>query len=340
MSTQPVEMFIDDVSLSSSLFTSIADIEFQATTRGGRRMDAILRGQAAYRDTTVGVGSALSEIGNNVGGLGGLGLALIGVAVQGAGGAMSPEADTRAWETLPREYEVYALNLPSGEHKAIFEQNVYFELRSRISHSFVISDPKDVAVVFAPPSLHGLYSSHCEEEIKLSSRDKNSGAGSIIVTPPLGLERIERFSAHSEKDDVEACAPDVKRMMRKIKRALKNKNIPSYLVNHQEILNTRSQYTSPAQLALQVELNGLEVDNGKKQKIYTATYDMRLINTSTGKAEYSSILTGTFSGEETSATKGFYGSLSNAVEKFISEKEFAHALKRVNSGMMSLQTKN
>jgi hypothetical protein len=94
-------------------FVPMEDIYYQATTRGGREIDKVLQGKVAFKQTTGGVGSALTDGGVAVqqinalaGGGGTLGGIAAGVsAIGGIALLMSananPTADTRTWTSLP-----------------------------------------------------------------------------------------------------------------------------------------------------------------------------------------------------------------------------------------------
>ncbi|WP_051237381.1 hypothetical protein [Ottowia thiooxydans] len=89
-----------------------ADLGFQATTRGGRPIDAVLDGKAAFKDgaqstanVAGAVGAAAMDIGlasgnNNAAGLGLLGL-FAGLVAQGVAASTQTQADIREWEQLP-----------------------------------------------------------------------------------------------------------------------------------------------------------------------------------------------------------------------------------------------
>lgn len=99
-----------DVTLSSPILA--ANLNYQAMTRGGRPVDAILNGKAEWKSNTEAASNALTEVGyaatlegalTNNQNLADAGE--IGMAVGLVGGlfsmAMTPAADTRAWTTLP-----------------------------------------------------------------------------------------------------------------------------------------------------------------------------------------------------------------------------------------------
>ena len=115
-----------------SLNVSVApsdDVNFQATTRGGRVMDHILGNKAVFKATTDTVGNVAL-----VGGLAtaaasndrtaqqvGLGIALAGLATKLVSAASKPEADTRMWDNLPQFISFAQLTLPPGQHTATVE---------------------------------------------------------------------------------------------------------------------------------------------------------------------------------------------------------------------------
>jgi tetratricopeptide (TPR) repeat protein len=105
------------------------DVNFQATTRGGRVMDHVLGKKAAFKSAT-GTAGDVALIGGlataaasnnrttqNVG----LGIALAGLISKGISAATTPEADTRTWDNLPQFISFAALQLPPGEHVVTVE---------------------------------------------------------------------------------------------------------------------------------------------------------------------------------------------------------------------------
>lgn len=104
----------------------IDDLNFQATTRGGRVMDHVLANKAVFKSATDAFGTAAilggaitashrgsQEIG--------LGLLAAGVLSKVVASATTPQADTRTWENLPQYISFAALELPPGTHVATVE---------------------------------------------------------------------------------------------------------------------------------------------------------------------------------------------------------------------------
>jgi len=109
------------------------DLNFQATTRGGRVMDHVLANKAVFKKTTDTLGDAAIISGSilaatqsgqhNAGDEIGLGLVLAGVASKLISAATTPEADTRAWDNLPQFISFATMKLSPGEHAVTVEFN-------------------------------------------------------------------------------------------------------------------------------------------------------------------------------------------------------------------------
>ena len=102
------------------------NVEFQATTRGGRVMDHILGNKAVFKSATDTAGNVAL-----IGGLAtamasnnrtaqevGLGIALAGLVSKVISAATVPAADTRSWDNLPRYLSFASVPLPPGQHVA------------------------------------------------------------------------------------------------------------------------------------------------------------------------------------------------------------------------------
>ena len=107
------------------------DVNFQATTRGGRVMDHVLANKAVFKSATDTAGNAAIVAGgilaatqsgqHNAGDEVGLGLVLAGVASKLISAATTPHADTRAWDNLPQFISFAAASLPVGTHVVTVE---------------------------------------------------------------------------------------------------------------------------------------------------------------------------------------------------------------------------
>ena len=104
------------------------DLNFQATTRGGRVMDHVLANKAVFKKTanTVGDVAIISGaiLANNGGRRSnndeiGAGLMIAGLLSKIASAATTPEADVRCWEKLPQFLALGQFKLSPGEHSAM-----------------------------------------------------------------------------------------------------------------------------------------------------------------------------------------------------------------------------
>jgi hypothetical protein len=109
---------------------SYDDLNFQATTRGGRVMDHVLANKAVFKASTDAVGDAAIVTGAILAsqqGRGsdadeaGLGLLAFGLLSKIASAAANPAADTRSWDNLPQYLGFAGAQLPPGAHAATVE---------------------------------------------------------------------------------------------------------------------------------------------------------------------------------------------------------------------------
>ncbi|HEV8541646.1 MAG TPA: hypothetical protein VGR78_04570 [Verrucomicrobiae bacterium] len=102
------------------------DLNFQATTRGGRVMDHILANKAVFKTTTDTIGNA-AIVGGAIaatqhgGEEVGVGLLAAGIISKVVAAATTPAADIRTWDNLPGYISFVALDLPVGPHSATIQ---------------------------------------------------------------------------------------------------------------------------------------------------------------------------------------------------------------------------
>jgi hypothetical protein len=126
------------------------DLNFQATTRGGRVMDAVLGNKAVFKQTTGTVGDVAlmgaavtaqngrSRDANNAA----IGLAAVGLLSKIASAATTPQADIRTWDNLPQYLSFGALKLAPGEHQATLRfLDASRHPLERFTQTFTISVP-------------------------------------------------------------------------------------------------------------------------------------------------------------------------------------------------------
>ena len=141
------------------------DLNFQATTRGGRVMDYILGNKAVFKRTTSTVGDVALIGGviaaDNMRRYNGsknhdmenaaIALGAIGLISKIASAATTPNADIRMWNNLPQRLSFAGLRLPAGQHPATLD---FFDASGRklvgLSQEFtiVVDDITRDTVVF------------------------------------------------------------------------------------------------------------------------------------------------------------------------------------------------
>ena len=127
---QKVEISVDGKGVS--LDPVVGDVYYQATTRGGRKMDSILKGKVQFKNDSAQTAQALGVTslailnqGNqsndpdvrSAAAMMAAGTALAAGISSLMSQATNPAADVRHWSFLPNKISVYCLNLPVGHHK-------------------------------------------------------------------------------------------------------------------------------------------------------------------------------------------------------------------------------
>jgi tetratricopeptide (TPR) repeat protein len=331
---QRPSIFVDGEYLNTEPVKEVANVNYHAVTRGGRKMDAILQGKAAFRGTTVSVGKFMTDFGNAAGGWAGLAIALVGAATQGVGGAMAPEADTRCWQSLPAAFEVYALNLPAGEHEIKIAHTLYFETQNELRKKIIVGDRKKLAAVIAPPAPVGRYSEIADagSEVKWVPKPGSKGAGnlSFLVTPPLGLKKIDRFPVTEAGEKPEAIAPDWKKIAKKIEKRLARSSVQVERISHQEITSNYESLVKAFPLAFQAELETLDLKKEKDDKVYSVRITFTIVETGTGRAKNKETVTGIFrklEDDKTGSTDAYYKCIDDALEKFFTNRNLTELTK-------------
>jgi hypothetical protein len=129
------------------------DLDFQATTRGGRVMDHVLANKAVFKSATGKAGDAALIAGgilamqhnqNSAMDEVGAGLMVAGLVAKLVSAATTPAADTRSWDNLPRYLCFASTSLPPGEHPATVQ---YFDAAGNVvtkfAKSFTVTIPPD-----------------------------------------------------------------------------------------------------------------------------------------------------------------------------------------------------
>lgn len=112
------EVFVDGKSVGRTAL--LADIDYQASTRGGRAMEGIREGKAVFKEATGVAGVVLLDSALNGGDDAGS-RAIVGGALLLASILTASRADTRHWATLPKHVRVLAAEVPPGRHEVRIE---------------------------------------------------------------------------------------------------------------------------------------------------------------------------------------------------------------------------
>jgi hypothetical protein len=103
--------------------TPADDLNFQATTRGGRVMDHVLANKAVFKSVSSAVGDAAFVTGAVLASdhdtqEEGAVLMIAGLVAKAVSSATTPQADTRCWESLPQFLALGQFRLTPGPHTA------------------------------------------------------------------------------------------------------------------------------------------------------------------------------------------------------------------------------
>ncbi|MDP2928057.1 MAG: hypothetical protein Q8N80_04605 [Candidatus Omnitrophota bacterium] len=101
--------------IKAESFLKHNDVFYQASTRGGRVMDSMLKGKAEFKQTTADVSNVLSTMSQAYDPYGVF--SLLSFATGAVSNATNPYADARHWSLLPAELQIISLRLAPGTHQ-------------------------------------------------------------------------------------------------------------------------------------------------------------------------------------------------------------------------------
>lgn len=230
---------------------------------------------------------------------------------------MTAEADTRCWQTLPSQLHIYALSLPLGPHELTSTRYLYFQEHATFQRDFTLTNERDIAVIVLPPTEYELYFRH--DELKMSRRDQAEieNASAILIPPPTGLDDIIRVVSSDGETALEAVAPDPKRFMRTVLKALTSKRIPGALVSHERVIQSRHSLAEEHGRALQCQLIEISREGDRKSGAYRTKLRFSLIDTQTGQTLLSETHEGVSPDIKSGPTTGFYTCIQAATETFL-----------------------
>lgn len=95
----------------------LADVDYQARTRGGSEMEGIRQGKAVFKSVSraAGIGALYLAAGDSSS-AGARDKALVGAGLLVLSALTATHADTRHWPTLPSTVQAAAFDVPPGEH--------------------------------------------------------------------------------------------------------------------------------------------------------------------------------------------------------------------------------
>ncbi len=152
--TSPIHSAHLEINGQTISLPALDDLNFQATTRGGRLMDQVLQNKANFKQGADTFGDA-ALVGAVVTANNGhsrksqdtaLALAAVGLISKIASASTKTNADTRAWDNLPGALSFAYLRLPPGPHPATL---TFYDERDRLLPGYTQTFTIEVA---APPA--------------------------------------------------------------------------------------------------------------------------------------------------------------------------------------------
>lgn len=149
----------------------LGDLEYQATTRGGREMDNILKDKATAKKTMEVSGNIFFVIGYGLVIAGArtmsappLGMALLcsgagcyvmGLTLHVTGALMNPAADGRYWRNIPNQFHIVPLKLPAGQHQVTFTGYKHFDTVGMSVYNITVPEGGGMNVFHLPMMKQG-----------------------------------------------------------------------------------------------------------------------------------------------------------------------------------------
>jgi hypothetical protein len=239
---------------------------------------------------------------------------------------MTPEADTRCWQTLPASFQIYTLKLSPGSHEVRGAHHVYFQKKSEFRHSFALAGETDMAVVITPPSVQGVYYSRAE--LRLSERDREGigGTSVLLVPPPTGIDDIIRIRMNQSNEKLEAIAPDPKRLMRSVRDGLTASGFSAALVSHEEAVLSRTKLAQSHSCAVQCEFLAIEKEGTRKSATYRTQLSFALVKADSGQTLLNTTVEAV-TGAAGGPTTAFYKGVVDATKKYAAHPDFQRLAK-------------
>ena len=198
---------------------SNTDIYFQASTRGGRQMDGILKGQAQFKDDAANTSVAMLDLSNEFIRQGNQARAInpyadtsgyaVGALISAlfSGGSAiasaitNPKADIRCWNLLPEHIVVYPLFLLPGKHKINIE---FDEIAARSNYEFDVDIQKDKDNIIFQRIIQDRVSTTLKAfSSKVTKLDEKIGMSedlfNKLIIKGMNYDRVERLIGPPQK---------------------------------------------------------------------------------------------------------------------------------------------
>ena len=143
---------IVDGSVEHTSLHGFGSINYQAVTRGGRKMDTVLSHQATFKSVTdTGANAVLISAGAVRQPIVSLSLLLAGLVMKVSAAVMHPEADIRYWGNLPHSIRIVPLKLSPGTHFLTLKRISDGKMEEVRTEKIDITDKTPLAAVFFHP---------------------------------------------------------------------------------------------------------------------------------------------------------------------------------------------
>ena len=152
---ESAEIFVDGKSLGRTHL--LLDVDYQATTRGGKTIEGIRKGKAIFKDASIAAGAILIDRGLNNEGSNPDEQLAVGLGLLALGWLTSARADVRHWATLPRHVHVLTAEVEPGEWPLeIVFYDAYGRELPALAQSWTVDVPESGEGIYHFRSLPGL----------------------------------------------------------------------------------------------------------------------------------------------------------------------------------------
>ena len=178
----------------------IGDVNFQATTQGGRLMDNVLADKAEFKQdmknfqkAAIGLSglcfaASLATLGSSKESLvlsgtllaAGVGFLVVDGVFYWFYDKTDPRADIRAWKTMPGQLNVMPLTLPAGKHELVVRSYVGGDVFEETRLSLNVTDPDRLAVAHVVQ----MDDSALDDAVAIFNKTVKAGTAHAPAAPP------------------------------------------------------------------------------------------------------------------------------------------------------------